>query len=81
MRHLAMALALACVFSGVTRAGEIHSTGAIAAPGETPGTGMATGGEIPPANGMGENHNTGATASDASDALLATILTLIDIVP
>ena len=32
MRRLALAIALACVLSGVARAGEIHSTGVVAPP-------------------------------------------------
>jgi hypothetical protein len=73
MRHLALAIALACALSGVVRAGEIHSTGAIAPPGETPTTGaVAPPGEIP---------GTGAATPQASGTVLSIILTLISIVP
>ena len=84
MRHLALAIALACVLSGVARAGEIPSTGAVATP--TPSTMTTTGeihttgviGEIPTTGVFGEIHSTGATASSS---VLTIILTLISIVP
>ena len=73
MRRLALTIALACVLSVVTHAGEIPTTGVIATPtpspmktyGEIHTTGVATAGEIP---------STGATAP------LTVILTLISIV-
>lgn len=68
MRRLALAIALACVLSGVARAGEIHTTGAVAPP--PPSTITATG-EVPTA---------GATTPQASDPLLTIVLTLISIV-
>jgi hypothetical protein len=85
MRRLALAIALACVLSGVARAGEIHSTGAVAPPtpgavtqaGEihTPGateSSVVTAGEIP---------TNGETAPVASNSVLTIILTLLSIVP
>jgi hypothetical protein len=74
MRRLALAIALACVLLGVPRAGEIHSTGAVATPtpsptttyGEIHTTGVTTAGEIP--------------SMDAT-ATLTIILTIISIVP
>ena len=50
MKRLALAIAFACVLTGVARAGEIHTTGAVAAP--TPNTGTIA----------GEISSTGATA-------------------
>ena len=46
MKRLALAIAFACVLSGVTRAGEIHSTESIAAP--APGTVTPTTGATAP---------------------------------
>ena len=67
MRRLALAITLACVLSGVARAGEIPSTDAAAPP--TPSTEMAPG-EIP---------TTSATAPEPSSTLTI-IMTLISIV-
>ena len=79
MRRLALAIALACVLSGVVHAGEIHTTGAVAPP--TPSTVPATG-EIPTGGtAPGEIHSTGATAPQESSTVLTIILTLISIVP
>ena len=73
MRHLALAIALACVLSGVARAGEIHSTGAIAAPGEIhPTVVIEPPGENPGTGVIGEMPPTGTA--------LTIILTLISIV-
>src|SRR5690348_11856784 len=80
MRRLALAIAMACVLSGVIHAGEIHTTGAVAPPppstvtatGEIPTTGMATAGEI---------HSTGVSALQDSTTVLTVILTLLSIVP
>ena len=73
MRRLALALALACIRSGVVRAGEIHTTGAVAPP--TPGT-VTAAGEIPTHDetAPGEIRSTGET-------VLTIILTIISIVP
>ena len=84
MSNLALAIALACVLSGVAHAGEIPSTWAGATP--TPSTMTTTGeihttgviGEIPTTGVFGEIHSTGATASSS---VLTIILTLISIVP
>jgi hypothetical protein len=75
MRRLALAIALACILSGVARAGEIPSTGAVAPP---PPSRMATTGEI---HSTGEIPTTEATETQASSTLLTIILTLISIVP
>ena len=66
MKRLALAIAFACVLSGVTRAGEIHSTESIAAP--TPGTVTVT-------------PTSGATAPETANSVLTIILSLLDIVP
>lgn len=79
MRRLALVIVLSCVLSGVARAGEIHSTGAVAPPppstmtiaGEIPSTGATVPQPIP-----GEIHTTGATAPNT---LLAIVLTFISI--
>jgi hypothetical protein len=69
MKRLALAIVLACVLSGVARAGEIHTTGAVAPP-RPPH----------PITAAGEIHSTGATAPESSSTLLTIILTLLDIV-
>jgi hypothetical protein len=74
MRHLALALVLACVLSGAARAGEIPTTGAVPPP---PSSSVVTIGEIRP---TGEIHPTGETAPDESSTILTMILTLIGIV-
>lgn len=66
MRHLALALVLACVLAGTARAGEIHPTGAVATP--PPPTPLAITGEIP---------TTEETAPEESSTVLTIILTLI----
>lgn len=76
MRHLALAVVLACVLSGVARAGEIptsdrttpHGVSSEVTPGEIP-TGDLTG-EVPP---------TDATAPETSSMLVTIILTLLTI--
>jgi hypothetical protein len=73
MRYLVLAVALACVLSGVVCAGEIHTTGAVAPP--PPST---TPGEIPGTT-PGEIHTT--SAPEESSTALTIILTLISIVP
>ena len=78
MRRLALAIAFACVLSGaMVRAGEIHTTGAVATP--TPSSmGESGGGRsscVP-----GETPGTDATASEVSSTASTIILTLIDIV-
>ena len=67
MRRLALAIALACVLSGMTRAGEIHTTGAVAPP-PPPSTVTAP----------GEIHSTGAPQE--SNTVLTIILAIIGIV-
>ena len=85
MRRLTLAIALACVLSGVAHAGEIHSTG-MTHSGEIHPTGMAE--EIPSTGATapssvtvtGEIHTTGAPAPEESSTVLTIILTLISIV-
>ena len=76
MRRLALAITLACVLSGVARAGEIHTTGAVAPP-------------PPPSTAPGEIHPTGSTAPgemastgapEESDTVLTIVLAIISIV-
>ena len=77
MRRLALAIALACVLSGMAHAGEIHSTGAVAppTPGEIHTTGAAAAGEIP-STGVVTTGEIPSTGGD-STTVLAMILTLI----
>ena len=67
MRHLALAVLLACMLSGTARAGEVPSTGVVAPP---PPSTVTTTGEIP---------TTDATVPQTSSTLLTIILTLIRI--
>ena len=67
MRHLALALVLACVLAGTASAGEIPTTGA---PVTQPPSSVVTTGEIRP---------TGEAAYQASSTALTIILTLISI--
>ena len=67
MRRLALAIALACILSGMAHAGEIHTTRAPEPP--TPGTVEAVTSEIP------------STDETESTTVLTIILTLISIVP
>ena len=79
MRRLALAIALACTLSGAARAGEIHTTGAVAQP--TPGEIHSTGGvagEIP-TTGVVTTDEISSTGGD-STTVLAIVLTLISIV-
>lgn len=80
MRRLALAFALACVLTGVVRAGEIPTTG-LAAP-RPPCTVSATG-EIPTTGAIapGESPTPCATAPQDSSTVLTIILTLISIIP
>ena len=80
MRHLAIAVLLACMLSGTARAGEIPSTG-VAAPQPSSSAGVT--GEIPttgtPVVITGEIHTTGEIHSTGGDSttVLAIVLTLI----
>lgn len=69
MRRLALALALACVLSGVVRAGEIHPTGVTAPP--PPPSSLTAAGDVP---------TTDEPAPQETSTVLTFILTLIDIV-
>jgi hypothetical protein len=79
MRRLALAIALACVLSGVARAGEIPTTGVVATPTPIP---MKAAGGIPIDGAMtiGEIHSSDAIGSEDSSTLLTIILTLITVV-
>ena len=68
MRRLALAITLGCVLSGMVRAGEIPTTGAIAPP-PPPSSATAAG-----------TTTTGAPAPQASSTALTVILTLITFV-
>lgn len=68
MRHLFLALVLACLLSGTAGAGEIPTTGA---PAPQPSGAVAT---------TGETHSTGATVPQPSSTVLTIILTIIGIV-
>jgi hypothetical protein len=68
MRNLALAVVLACVFSGTVWAGEIPTTGAPAP--QTSSSVVATG-EIP---------STGVPATEVSSTVLTIILTIFSIV-
>ena len=69
MRHLAIAVLLACMLSGTARAGEVPSTGVVAP--QPPSSIMVTG-EIPTTTGKPEPQE--------STTLLTIILTLLNIV-
>lgn len=64
MRRLALAIFLACVLSGVSRAGEIHPTGAVAPPPPPPAT---------------ITENVPAIDATASSTVITIILALISI--
>jgi len=66
MRRLALAIVLASLLSVVARAGEIHTTGAVAPP--------------PPPGTMTIAEELSTTDAEASSTVLSFILTLIDIV-
>lgn len=67
MRHLALAVLLACTLSGTARAGEIPSTGVVPPP---PPSRLTISGEIPTSD---------AATPQAPDSLLTIILTLLSI--
>lgn len=73
MRRLALTITLACLLSGLARAGEMHPTGVVAPP-PPPSTVTASEESLSDDTAPGEIHPTGATA-------LTIILTLISIVP
>jgi hypothetical protein len=68
MKRLALAVVLACVLSGMARAGEISSTGATA---PQPPPSVTTTGEVA---------STGATTPEPSSTALTIILAIISIV-
>jgi hypothetical protein len=82
MRHLALALVLACVLSGTAAAGEIPTTGApaphgsssLAMTGEIP-SGDRTG-EIPTSDRTGEIPSSDATAPDTLLTIIVSLLTI-----
>jgi hypothetical protein len=69
MRHLALAVLLACMLSGTARAGEIPSTGVVTLPPPPPSIVTTT----------GQSYSSGATTPQASSTLLTIILTLYSI--
>ena len=77
MRHVAIAVILACMLSGTARAGEIPSTGVLAPP--PPPCTLAAKGEIPCGDRSGEIPTSDATVPEASTTVLTIILTLINI--
>lgn len=76
MRHLALALVLACMLSGTAAAGEIPTTGA---PAPHASSSVVTPGEIPSGDRTGEIPTSDATAPDTSSTLLTIIVTLLTI--
>lgn len=68
MRHLAIAVLLACMLSGTARAGEVPSTGVVA---PQPPSSIVVTGEIP---------TSGKTEHQESTTVLTIILTLLSIV-
>ena len=76
MRHLALAVILACVLSGVARAGEIPTSDRTPPPGASS---LAAPGEISSGDRTGEVPTNGAPGPQASSTLLTIILTLITI--
>ena len=67
MRHLALAVLLACVLSGTARAGEIPSTGATAPP-------------PPPSVTINGDISIGPTTPEPPSMVLTIIMTIIGIV-
>ena len=75
MKHLALAVLLACMLSGTAHAGEIPSTG-VAAP--QPRSTVTTTGEIPTSDRTGEIPS-GGRSTQASSTLITIIVTLLTI--
>jgi len=73
MRHLALAVILACVLSSVARAGEIP-TGDRTPP--TRSSSLITPGEIPSGDRTGEIPTSDDTASSALVTIILTLLTI-----
>ena len=76
MRHLALAVVLACVLSGVARAGEIPTSDRTTPPGSSS---RVTPGEIHSSDRTGEIPSGDPTAPEASSTLLTIVLTLLTI--
>jgi hypothetical protein len=76
MRHLALAVVLACVLSGVAQAGEIPTGDKTTPHGSSS---LVTAGEIPSGDRSGEIPSSEATAPETSSTLLTIILTLLTI--
>jgi len=76
MKRLTLAIAFACVLTGVVRAGEIHTTVAVASP--TPNTKTAAG-EIPTGDAVATGDIPGTDATAPQD-VLTIILALLSIV-
>jgi hypothetical protein len=77
MRHLALAVVLACMLSGTARAGEIPTGDRTLPP--PPPKSLVMPGEIPAGDWTGEIPTSDATAPEASSTLLTIILTLLTI--
>ncbi len=77
MRHLALAVVLACMLSGTARAGEIPTGDRTPPP--PPPKSLVMPGEIPSGDWTGEIPTSDATAPEASSMLLTIILTLLTI--
>jgi hypothetical protein len=77
MRHLALAVVLACVLSGTAWAGEIPSGDRTPPP--PPSKSLVTPGEIPTGDRTGEIPSSDATAPEASSTLITIFLTLLTI--
>jgi hypothetical protein len=77
MRHLALAVVLACMLSGTAWAGEIPSSDRTPPP--PPPKSLLTPGEIPCGDWTGEIPPSDATAAEASSTLLTIFLTLLTI--
>lgn len=81
MRHLALAVVLACVFSGTALAGEIPSgdrtpPGLVIRPAEIP----PCDGTTPQVSSTGEIPSIGVTESESSDIMLTIFLSIFSIV-
>lgn len=73
MRHLALAVVLACVLSGVARAGEIPTSDRTTPHGAST---LVTPGEIPTGDLTGEIPSSDATAPEALVTIIVTLLTI-----
>src|ERR1044072_2953781 len=77
MRHLALAVVLACMLTGTAIAGEIPTGDRTQPP--PPPKSLVTPGEIPASDWAGEIPTSDATALEASSTLITIFLTLLTI--